>query len=51
MRSAYLNALWPQISQIYDMHFGPEHGTFYSSSQPVTAVDRFGPKPKKRKRP
>jgi hypothetical protein len=47
----YLNALWPQISQVYDMHFGPPHGSFFTPSQPVNAIDRFGPKPAKKKRP
>lgn len=47
----FLNALWPQISQIHDMHFGPSHGTFFTPSHPVNAINRFGPRPGKKKKP
>ncbi|MBB5035571.1 DUF3800 domain-containing protein [Prosthecobacter vanneervenii] len=47
----YLNAVWPQISQIHDLHFGREHGTFFTPSNPLTLEARFGPKPQKKKKP
>jgi hypothetical protein len=46
-----LNAVWPQVSQIHDLHFGPTHGTFFTSSNPLTLESRFGPKPPKKKEP
>lgn len=47
----YLNAVWPQVSQIHDLHFGPAHGTFFTPSNPLTLEARFGPKPPKTKKP
>ena len=47
----YLNALLPQISQIYDLHFGPMSGTFFTPMNPLTAASRFGPKSPKTKTP
>lgn len=47
----YLNAVWPQISQIHDLHFGPSHGTFFTPANPLTVEARFGPKPPKKKKP
>jgi hypothetical protein len=47
----YLNAVWPQVSQIHDLHFGPTHGTFFTPSNPLTLESRFGPKPPKKKKP
>lgn len=47
----YLNAVWPQVSQIHDLHFGPAHGTFFTPSNPLTLEARFGPKPPKKKKP
>jgi len=40
----YLNALLPQISQIYDLHFGPMSGTFFTPDNPLTAAARFSTK-------
>lgn len=48
----YLNAVWPQISQIHDLHhFGPGRGTFFTQANPLTLEARFGPKPPKKKKP
>lgn len=47
----YLNAIWPQVSQIHDLHFGPSHGTFFTPAKPVDLETRFGPKLPKTKKP
>ncbi len=47
----YLNAIWPQISQVHDLHFGPARGTFFTGSNPLTLDARFGPRPRKKKKP
>ncbi len=39
----YLNLLWPQIGEIHDQHFGPQHGTFFNHSKPLTLAGRFPP--------
>ena len=46
----YLNAIWPQVSQIHDLHFGPSHGTFFTQINPLILENRFGPKPPKKKK-
>jgi hypothetical protein len=38
----YLNAMFPQMRQIYDLHSGPMQGTFYSPENPLTPTGRFG---------
>ena len=47
----YLNAIWPQVSQIHDLHFGPSHGTFFTPANHLNLNARFGSKPQKRKKP
>ena len=47
----YLNAIWPQVSQIQDLHFGAAHGTFFTQANPLDLETRFGPKPRKTKKP
>lgn len=47
----YLDAMWPQVSQIHDMHFGAEHGTFFTRENRLTIDSRFGTNPRKRKKP
>jgi hypothetical protein len=47
----YLNAIWPQVSQIHDLHFGPSDGTFFTSATPLNLEARFGPRPLKTKKP
>lgn len=47
----YLNAIWPQVSQIHDLHFGPARGTFFTPSNPLNLEARFGPKFPKKKKP
>jgi hypothetical protein len=49
--SRYLDAIWPQVSQIHDLHFGPTQGTFFTQSNPLSVEIRFGPKTPKKKRP
>lgn len=47
----FLNSIWPQVTQIHDLHFGPAYGTFFTSSNPLSLEARFGPKPSKKKKP
>lgn len=47
----YLNAIWPQVSQIHDLHFGPSHGTFFTPANPLNLEARFGLRPLKTKKP
>jgi hypothetical protein len=47
----YLNAMLPQVSQIYDLHFGPMQGTFFTPANPLTRTARFGPQIRKKKKP
>ena len=32
----YLNLVWPQITEIHDLHFGSDHGTRWSQAKPLT---------------
>jgi hypothetical protein len=46
----YLHALWNQIAEIHDLHFGPPEGTFFTKANPLTPESRFPlPKPKRKK--
>lgn len=47
----YLNAMWPQVSQVHDLHFGPAQGTFFTGGNPLALETRFGPKTPKKKKP
>jgi len=47
----YLNALWPQIAEIHDLHHGPARGTFYTALSPLTLESRFAPQKRAKKRP
>jgi hypothetical protein len=47
----YLGAIWPQVSQIHDMHFPAGRATFFSNATPLTLEARFGPKTRKKKMP
>ena len=47
----FLNAVWPQVGEIHDLHFGPAHGTFYTNLNPLTLANRFPPPPRKMKKP
>lgn len=45
----YLNALWAQVAEIHDIHFGPPQGTFFTKVNPLTLESRFPtPKPKRK---
>jgi hypothetical protein len=35
-RERFLNALWDQVAEIHDLHFGPPQGTFFTLTR--TAV-------------
>jgi hypothetical protein len=46
----FLNAVWPQVGEIHDLHFGPAHGTFFTAKNKLKLEERFPPpKPKKKK--
>lgn len=45
-----LNMLWPQIGEIHDLDFGASHGTFFTTQRPLILKDRFGSKPKRKKK-
>jgi hypothetical protein len=46
----FLKAMWPQVGEIHDLHFGPPSGTFFTVPKPVTLELRFpSQKPKKKK--
>lgn len=47
----YLNAVWPQISQIHDIHFPAGRATFFTNANPRTLETRFGQKARKKKMP
>jgi hypothetical protein len=45
----FLKAMWPQVGEIHDLHFGPAHGTFFMARQPLELAERF-PQPKSKKK-
>ncbi|MGO8678125.1 MAG: DUF3800 domain-containing protein [Limisphaerales bacterium] len=47
----FLNALWDQMAEIHDIHFGPAQGTFFTKVNPLTLESRFPPFKPKRKKP
>jgi hypothetical protein len=47
----FLNALWDQVAEIHDLHFGPPQGTFFTKANPLTLPSRFGELKPKRKKP
>ena len=46
----FLNAVWPQVGEIHDLHFGPVHGTFFTAKNPLKLDERFPPPPLKKKK-
>lgn len=47
----YLNLLWPQMAEIHDLDFGPEQGTFFNKTHPLTLETRFEHGKQKKKKP
>lgn len=47
----YLNLLWPQMAEIHDLDFGPERGTFFNKTHPLTLETRFEYGKQKKKKP
>ena len=37
----FLNALWDQVAEIHDLHFGPPQGTFFTKANPLTLSRAF----------
>lgn len=47
----YLNALWPQIAEVHDLHHGPARGTFFNVENRLTIEGRFPDSVRAKKRP
>ncbi len=47
----FLNAVWPQVGEIHDLHFGQPHGTFFTVQNPLKLAERFPPPKVKKKKP
>jgi Protein of unknown function (DUF3800) len=47
----FLNALWDQVAEIHDLHFGPPQGTFFTKANLLTLISRFGESKPRRKKP
>ena len=47
----FLNAVWPQVGEIHDLHFGPPHATFFTVKKPLKLDERFPPPKRKKKKP
>ena len=46
----FLKAMWLQVGEIHDLHFGPAHGAFFTAREPLILEQRFPlPKAKKKK--
>jgi hypothetical protein len=45
----FLNAVWPQVGEIHDLHFGQPHGTFFTAQNPLKLAQRF-PSPKQKRK-
>lgn len=45
----FLNAVWPQVGEIHDLHFGSAHGTFFTTKNPLKLDERFPKPPPKKK--
>jgi len=37
----FLKAMWPQVGEIHDPHFGPAHGTFFTTREALVLEHRF----------
>jgi hypothetical protein len=47
----FLKAMWPQVAEIHDLHFGPAQGTFFTAVKALSLEQRFPPpKPKRKKK-
>jgi hypothetical protein len=46
----FLRALWPQVGEVHDLHFGPARGTFFTAREPLLLDHRFPPPKGKRKK-
>jgi len=47
----FLNAVWPQVGEIHDLHFGATHGTFFTAKNQLKLEERFPPPKQKKKKP
>lgn len=47
----FLKAMWAQVGEVHDLHFGPEHGTFFTAREPLLLDQRFPPLTVKKKKP
>jgi hypothetical protein len=47
----FLKLLWPQISEIHDLHFGTDHGSLFNRQRPLTLEERFSDERRIKKKP
>ncbi len=47
----FLNAIWTQVGEIHDLHFGPAQGTFFTMQRKLTLDERFPPPKTKKQKP
>jgi hypothetical protein len=47
----FLNAIWPQVGEPHDLHFGQPHGTFFTAQNALKLAERFPPPKVKKKKP
>jgi hypothetical protein len=50
LEDRFLNAIWPQVGEIRDLHFRPAHGTFFTAKNPLKLEERFPPPPSNKKK-
>lgn len=46
----FLKAMWPQVGEVHDLHFGPAHGTFFTTREALLLENRFPPPEQKKKK-
>lgn len=46
----FLKAMWPQVGEVHDLHFGTAHGTFFTAREPLLLEQRFPPPKAKKKK-
>ncbi|HRZ35333.1 MAG TPA: DUF3800 domain-containing protein [Candidatus Paceibacterota bacterium] len=46
----FLSAMWPQVGEVHDLHFGRAHRTFFTTREPLTLDRRFPPPKGKKKK-
>jgi hypothetical protein len=47
----FLKALWSQVGEVHDLHFGSAHGTFHTAQKELVLEERFAEPASKKKKP